>query len=80
MNKVVLGFFAHFGTPTDLPKIIYFTNLIFSSVLQQLKVFGTTFVFLTEKDNFPKNMDFGAFFSNIHIIKTRFYKNSKCTT
>ena len=26
-------------------------------------------IFLPQIDNFPKNMDFGAFFGNIHIIK-----------
>ena len=33
-------------------------------------------IFLPQKSNFQKNMDFGAFFGNIHIIKARFLKNT----
>jgi len=44
MNKVVFGFFANFETPQAPQKTIFLKKNIFSSVLQQLKVFGTTFV------------------------------------
>jgi len=75
MNKVVLAFFAHVGTLEIPPKIIYilkieFFHLFYNSleILEQLLFFGKMH-FSTKKNNFPKNMDFGAFFGNIHIIK-----------
>jgi len=45
MNRVVLVFFANFETPQFPPKITFLNKIIFSSVLQQLKVFGITYVF-----------------------------------
>ena len=45
LNKVILGFFANFETPQAPPKIIFLKKNMFSCVLQQLRVFETTFVF-----------------------------------
>ena len=53
----------------NLGKISFF-HLFYNSskFLEQLLFLGKMH-FLPQKDNFPKNMDFGAFFGNIHIIK-----------
>ena len=44
--------------PKNAPKSMFFKKLPF---------WGKKCI-LPKKDNFPKNMDFGAFFGNIHII------------
>ena len=69
------GLFCQFWDPTDPPQNNIFWNLIFfylfynsSKFLEQL-LFWVKCIFLPQKSNFPKNMDFGAFFGNIHIIK-----------
>ena len=74
MNKVILAFFAPVGTPQIPHKIIYFENFIVFTCFTIAQSFWNNFcfwvkcIFLPQKDNFPKNMDFGAFFGNIHII------------
>jgi len=45
MNKVILGFCANFETPQAPLNNIFEKKNIFTSVLQQLKIFGTTSVF-----------------------------------
>ena len=42
-------------------------------VFGEISFFGKMH-FLPQKGNFPKNVDFGEFIGNIHIIKARFTK------
>ena len=75
MNMVVLAFFAHVGTPQIPPQNNIFSKLNFFICFTIAQSFWNNFcfwvkcIFLPQKGNFPKNMDFCAFFGNINIMK-----------
>ena len=68
------GLFCQFWDPTDPPqnnifwKLIFFICFTIAQSFWNNFCFGVKCIFLPQKDNFSKNMDFGAFFANIHII------------
>ena len=67
-------FFAIFGTPQVPQKIFFLCKFFYhetknSSRLLELLLFWEKSYFWPPKGSFPKNMDFGTFPPNFHIIK-----------
>ena len=74
--------FCQFWDPTDPPqnKIFWKSHFFICFTIAQSFwnnfCFGVKCIFSSQKGNFPKNMDIGAFFGNIYIIKAQFTKKA----